>query len=74
MLRNSAWLISRRLTVLLIAGGFVSLHSQQQQPAGEHPSAASSPQRVLINQYCVGCHNGKLKSGASRSTRSMSGT
>ena len=63
MLRNSASEISRRLTVLLIAGGLVSLHAQHQQPAGERPSAASSPQRALINQYCVGCHNGKLKSG-----------
>ncbi len=55
MLRSSAKSISLRLTVLLIAGGFVALRAQQQQPA--------SPQHALINQYCVGCHNDKLKTG-----------
>src|SRR5258708_5550942 len=57
MLRNSARPIACRLTVLLIAGGFVALHAQQQQPA------AAAPQRALINQYCVSCHNAKLKTG-----------
>ena len=27
------------------------------------PAAAASPQRALVNQYCVACHNEKLKSG-----------
>jgi hypothetical protein len=27
------------------------------------PSPAVSSQRVLVNQYCVGCHNDKVKSG-----------
>ena len=27
------------------------------------PVAAVSPQRALVNQYCVACHNEKLKSG-----------
>ena len=62
MLRNSARLIACRLTVLLIAGGFVTLYAQQEKPTGERPPAAS-PQRALINQYCVGCHNAKLKTG-----------
>ena len=62
MLRSSARSISCRLTVLLIAGGFVALSAQQQPPAGERPQTAS-PQRALINQYCVGCHNDKLKTG-----------
>jgi mono/diheme cytochrome c family protein len=53
---------SCRLTVVLIAGGLVALHAQQPQPAGERPSVAS-PQRAIINQYCVGCHNDKLKTG-----------
>ncbi|HEV2201180.1 MAG TPA: DUF1592 domain-containing protein [Bryobacteraceae bacterium] len=34
----------------------------QQQPARERPPAAS-PQRAVLNQYCVTCHNGKLKTG-----------
>src|SRR5712664_1509450 len=62
MLRSSARLISCRLTVLLIAGSFVAFGAQQQQPAGER-SPTASPQRALINQYCVGCHNDKLKTG-----------
>jgi hypothetical protein len=31
------------------------------RPVG--PQAADSPQRTLINQYCVACHNDRLKSG-----------
>src|SRR5579863_5192106 len=62
MLRNSARSIACRLAVLLIAGGYATLYAQQEQPAGERPPAGS-PQRVLINQYCVGCHNAKLKTG-----------
>src|SRR5437016_3521001 len=61
MSRSSAALISRRLTLLLIAG-FVVLPAQQQQPTGER-SPAAAPQRALINQYCVSCHNDKLKTG-----------
>jgi len=61
-LRSSARSISCRLSVLLIAGGFVAVSAQQQQSTNEHPPAAS-PQRALINQYCVACHNNKLKTG-----------
>src|ERR1700680_4374260 len=62
MLRSSAMSISRQLTVLLIAGGFAALSAQQQQPKDERTPAAS-PQRALVNQYCVACHNAKLKTG-----------
>lgn len=62
MSRNSARSISGRLTVLVIAGGLAALGAQPQQPAGDRPPAAA-PQRALINQYCVGCHNAKLKTG-----------
>src|SRR5437879_5685634 len=61
MLKSSARSISPWLTVLLIAGGFLVL-SAQQQPADER-SPGAAPQRALINQYCVGCHNDKLKTG-----------
>ena len=54
MLRCSARSISPWLSVLLVAGGSVSLCAQQQQPAGQH---------ALIKQYCTGCHNDKLKTG-----------
>jgi mono/diheme cytochrome c family protein len=56
MFRSSARPMTLRLTVLLIAGGCVAAYAQQ-------PQAAASPQRALINQYCVGCHNAKLKTG-----------
>src|SRR5262245_20310253 len=32
-------------------------------PKGPALPAAVSPQRALVNQYCVACHNEKLKSG-----------
>ncbi len=57
MLRSWAGSIPSRLTVLLIAGGFLTLGAQQQ------PIRAASPQRAVINQYCVSCHNAKLKTG-----------
>ncbi len=61
MLRSSARSISRCLTVLFIAGGSFSLSAQQQHAVNE--LTAASPQHALINQYCVGCHNSKLKTG-----------
>jgi len=62
MSRNSARSIACRLTVLLIAGGFITLYAQQEKPTGERAPVASA-QRALVNQYCVGCHNAKLKTG-----------
>jgi mono/diheme cytochrome c family protein len=60
MSRRSGKPALHRLTALLFTGGFVAL--QAQQPPGERPPAPS-PQRTLVNQYCVGCHNDKLKTG-----------
>ena len=45
-----------------------SLRSQGQAPAPgqatrQVPAATLSPQSALVNQYCVACHNDKLKSG-----------
>src|SRR5215510_8552620 len=49
-----------------------SVRSQGQAPAAPPsagpnrpalPVATATPQRTLINQYCVACHNEKLKSG-----------
>jgi hypothetical protein len=53
MLRTSS--ISPWLTFLVLGGGFTLRAQQQQSPA--------SPQLTLINQYCVSCHNDKLKTG-----------
>ena len=60
MLKSSAMSISYRLPVLLVAGGLLAFGAPQ-QPNGERPQAAA--QRALINQYCVTCHNDKLKTG-----------
>jgi hypothetical protein len=56
--------------VLLCLAFAVSLRSQEQAPAPSAPRtvapstvAPSTPQRALIDQYCAGCHNDKLKSG-----------
>jgi hypothetical protein len=46
----------------LIAGGFLAVHAQQPQPPVERLTSAPA-QRAVINQYCVGCHNDKLKAG-----------
>src|SRR3954464_5494760 len=41
------------LTIVMLAGvGYIVQGATQQQP---------SPQRAVINQYCLGCHNDKLR-------------
>jgi len=62
MLKSSVKSTLGRLTAVLIAGGLLAVHAQQPQPAGERASSAS-PHRAVIKQYCVGCHNDKLKAG-----------
>ena len=54
MSRSSRQPIFCRLAILALTGGLVSLSAQQSAP---------SPQRAFINQYCIGCHNDKLKTG-----------
>jgi mono/diheme cytochrome c family protein len=51
-----------RLTILFLAAGWASVSAQHSQLTGEQAPAAA-PQRALINQYCIGCHNDKLKTG-----------
>ena len=48
-------------TAVLIASGFVALHAQQPRPGDRSPAA--SVHSALIGQYCIGCHNSKLKTG-----------
>jgi len=52
----------RRLTALSIAAfaGCFSASAQRQQPP---LSASASPVRAVVTQYCVACHNEKLKVG-----------
>ena len=48
------------LAGLLLACGVLATAAPPQQPAAS-PAPAASPQRALVNQYCMGCHNEKLK-------------
>jgi len=52
------------LTLLCAAIGYDRPTLAQPTPAQQAPAAAAiSPQRALVNQYCVSCHNDKLKTG-----------
>ncbi|MCH8267140.1 MAG: DUF1587 domain-containing protein, partial [Acidobacteria bacterium] len=46
--------------IALVGVGVVSLQASSQQPASPVAPPAS-PQRALLNRYCVTCHNEKLK-------------
>jgi mono/diheme cytochrome c family protein len=49
--------------VLLYLGALNHRWSEGQAQSVPPRPAAASPQQILINQYCVACHNEKLKSG-----------
>jgi hypothetical protein len=52
----------RGFRLILLGAGAVCLGSLQQQTAGaDAPSDA--PPRALLEQYCVGCHSDRLKTG-----------
>jgi hypothetical protein len=40
-----------------------SVRSEGQAPAAATPSPAVSSQKALVNQYCVTCHNDRVKTG-----------
>jgi len=53
---------------LLLTLSIVTLASQaaggaQAPQRADAPPAAGAPSRDLLNRYCVGCHNDRLKSG-----------
>src|SRR5229473_3809320 len=48
------------MPVLLSAGCSILLGSPQQQSKAL-PAPAVSPERAIVTQYCVGCHNSKVK-------------
>jgi len=62
MLRSRGWPILRRIALLFLTAGLVTVPAQRPRSTGE-PALAAFPQRALINQYCLGCHNDKLKTG-----------
>ena len=48
------------VAALSVAGASVSVGEAQQPTTGASPSAAS-PEKTLVNQYCVACHNSTAK-------------
>ena len=56
--------IAGRLAFVLVTTGF-SAYAQQPTSAGV--ARSTSPHTALVNQYCLGCHNSKLKVGGWRS-------
>src|SRR5512135_2574971 len=52
--------ICARVLLVLIA----SLAVFENSAAGQTPApSAADPQRAMLNTYCVGCHNTRLKTG-----------
>jgi mono/diheme cytochrome c family protein len=49
------------LALVATAGSAHVQAADAQQPASASSPAAASPQRALLNQYCVGCHNQRQK-------------
>src|SRR5262249_53837291 len=52
--------ISARIAILLILCGSVAAGSPPGQSSSQHPPAISA-ERAVINQYCLSCHNDKIK-------------
>src|SRR5262245_2119567 len=51
------------VTIVVLGGvGYIVQGATQQRSASAVPRQ-SPPQRAVINQYCLGCHNEKLKTG-----------
>ena len=59
MSRWAIWIL--RCVSALVAVASMIVGAPQQPPAGTPP--AVSPERALVNAYCVGCHNSKVKTG-----------
>ena len=52
-----------RTCVLFLAVGSLAVGSAQQQPAASILGVSPSAAQRAVDQYCIGCHNDKLKSG-----------
>src|ERR1044072_3371288 len=59
MLRTS--LVWRSLGAAVLAGGLSSLPAEDPKPAKSASAAPLSATKWMIQQYCVGCHNARLK-------------
>jgi len=56
------WLVwcAGGLAVVSASAGSLGAGGPRQQPAGSLPTLLS-PQRAIINQYCIACHNDRVK-------------
>ena len=51
------------IVVALVAAGWASLMGQAPAPPRPQPSASHQSDQALVSQYCVTCHNDRLKTG-----------
>jgi hypothetical protein len=51
------------IAAIVIAGAAPSGRIDAATPQAAPPQSAAAPSRPLVDQYCVGCHNERLKSG-----------
>jgi Protein of unknown function (DUF1592)/Protein of unknown function (DUF1588)/Protein of unknown function (DUF1585)/Protein of unknown function (DUF1587)/Protein of unknown function (DUF1595) len=58
-MRRCAFRIPRWIPVLFLTGGFLGVGGLQPQSR----DASVSPERAVINRYCISCHNSALKAG-----------
>src|SRR5262245_32703873 len=58
-MRHWALRIARWIPVIFLTGGFVGAGGLQPQSR----DASISPERAVVNRYCVNCHNSTLKAG-----------
>ena len=50
------------VAMAVVAGSFVA-RGAQQRPAATAPPVTVSPERAVLNRYCIGCHNDTAKIG-----------
>jgi len=56
-------LCASALMVLVAALAILQNRAVGQTPAGTSATSATDPNRAMLNTYCVGCHNTRLKTG-----------
>ena len=54
-----SWMVG--LSAAVIATVSLSARGQQSSAASDSAASPAASQRAVINQYCVACHNGRLK-------------
>jgi mono/diheme cytochrome c family protein len=57
------WLVPLGACLAVLSASEGSVGAGAPQQPSPSSSGSNSPQRQILNQYCVGCHNARLKSG-----------